>query len=116
VLPAPGRGLRVAPEPQATRRERRREGGARRDGLDADAAALFEHLRATRLEFARAEGIAAFMVFPDRTLIEMATCKPRDANALRSLHGVGERKLQRYGEAFLASLAEWARQRAERAT
>jgi ATP-dependent DNA helicase RecQ len=99
--------LRAVPDQPPTRRERRRDQDARRDGLDPDAAALFEHLRATRLQLARSEGIAAFMVFPDRTLMEMAARRPRDAAALRSVHGVGERKLERYGEAFLASIAEW---------
>jgi ATP-dependent DNA helicase RecQ len=75
------------------------------EGLDAAAADLLVHLKETRLALARAEGIAAFMVFPDRTLIEMARQKPRSADALRTLHGVGEAKLARYGEAFLAAIA-----------
>ena len=41
--------------------------------------ALFEHLRALRLEIARSEAIAAYMVFADRTLIDMARLRPRDA-------------------------------------
>ena len=60
-------------------------------------AALFEHLRALRLDLARREKIAAYMVFPDRTLIEMARNRPATASALREIHGVGEAKLARYG-------------------
>jgi ATP-dependent DNA helicase RecQ len=95
--------LRVPP-PVRGRRERRAPAAAM-EGLDAATADLLVHLKETRLALARAEGIAAFMVFPDRTLIEMARQKPRSADALRTLHGVGEAKLARYGEAFLAAIA-----------
>ena len=53
------------------------------------------------------KGIAAFMVFPDRTLIEMARTKPVDLYALRTVHGVGERKREAYGERFVAAIAEF---------
>ena len=56
---------------------------------------------------AREEGIAAFMVFPDRTLIEMAKLQPVDRHALRLVHGVGERKLSAYGDVFLEAIAEF---------
>ena len=46
--------------------------------LDGRGAALFEHLRALRLDIARREKIAAYMVFADRTLIEMARQPPGD--------------------------------------
>jgi len=44
-------------------------------------------------------------VFPDRTLIEMAQLKPASLDSMRTIHGVGERKLARYGEAFLVVIA-----------
>ncbi len=44
------------------------------------------------------------MVFPDRTLIEMAREKPRDLDELARVNGVGERKLKAYGDVFLAAL------------
>jgi ATP-dependent DNA helicase RecQ len=86
-------------------RARRAERVARAEELDSAAAALFERLRALRLEFARTERIAAYMIFPDRTLIEIARKRPQSLLALRALHGVGEAKLARYGEAFLAAVA-----------
>jgi ATP-dependent DNA helicase RecQ len=98
--------LREQPErPEGERRSRRADRIAPADGLDPATAALFGHLRELRLELARAEGVAAYMIFPDRTLIEMAQAKPQSLVALRALHGVGERKLARYGEAFLAALS-----------
>ncbi len=98
-----------APPPAATRRERREARGARPGAVQADlqppAAALFEHLRQVRTGLAKAEGIAAYMVFADRTLVEMAERRPADADALRALYGVGERKLERYGSVFLSEIA-----------
>src|SRR4051794_3568177 len=96
--------------------ETRREARRRERGLLVDGAAvgltpadepLFQHLRAVRAGIARQEGVAAFMVFPDRTLIEMAKLKPVDRHALRLVHGVGERKLGAYGDAFLEAIAEF---------
>jgi ATP-dependent DNA helicase RecQ len=99
--------LRVAEQAAAPRRVRRVERAKRLDGLDDATAELFEKLRAVRGELARAEGVAAYMIFPDRTLIEMAQARPRGLDAMRAVHGVGERKLTRYGEIFArAILAE----------
>ena len=94
-----------APDPSPSSRGRRRETGARRlDGMDEATAALFERLRAVRLELARAENVAAFIIFPDRTLIEMAERRPTSRDALRRVQGVGERKLAAYGQAFLDAI------------
>jgi ATP-dependent DNA helicase RecQ len=103
--------LRPDPEPKSAEpRERRRAGAVRDAGSDdlspADEA-LFQHLRGLRATIARADNIAAFMVFPDRTLIEMAKGKPVDLYALRTVHGVGERKREAYGERFVAAIAEF---------
>ena len=62
--------------PRRERRARDEERIARRDGLDDAGSELFDALRALRLTLAKAEGVAAYMVFSDRTLIEMATARP----------------------------------------
>ena len=46
----------------------------------------------------------AYVVFPDRTLIAMASERPASLAALGEVHGVGARKLAAYGEAFLAAI------------
>ena len=56
---------------------------------------------------ARREKIAAFMIFPDRTLIDLAHLRPRNAGEFKSAHGVGEAKLARYGAAFLEAIASF---------
>jgi ATP-dependent DNA helicase RecQ len=100
--------LRVQPDkPDRPRRDR--AAAARADGLDEATAALFEHLRALRRDLARAAGIAAFMVFPDRTLIEMARSRPATRRELLAVDGVGERKLAQYGDLFLAAISGDAR-------
>jgi ATP-dependent DNA helicase RecQ len=95
-------------DPHADRRSRRagRE-AARADGLDEGTAALFEHLRRLRLEIAREEGVAAYIIFTDRTLIAMARERPLALSEMRAIEGVGERKLSQYGETFVAAIAEF---------
>ena len=95
-------------DPFATRRSARtgRE-AARADGLDEDTAALFEHLRKLRLQIAREEGVAAYIIFTDRTLIAMARERPLGLDEMRRIEGVGERKLAQYGEAFVDAISEF---------
>jgi ATP-dependent DNA helicase RecQ len=95
--------LRVVQE--TAKRQSRRERTAAMAELDAGGNALFEHLRALRLDIARKEGMAAYMVFADRTLIDMARLKPRNRDELKLVHGVGEAKLARYGGEFLGAIA-----------
>jgi len=96
-------------DPFAARRTRR-EGreSARADGLDEGTAGLFEHLRQLRLSLAREEGVAAYIIFTDRTLIAMARERPAGLEQMRAIEGVGERKLAQYGEAFLDAIAGFA--------
>jgi len=64
--------------------------------------ALLTRLKALRLELARARNVPAYVVFPDNTLIEMASAKPLDLDALSGVNGVGPKKLKDYGEKFLS--------------
>jgi len=74
------------------------------EGLDADDAAMFAALRAARLAIAREEGVAAYVVFADRTLLELARQRPMTLREMAAIHGIGAAKLERYGEAFLQVL------------
>ncbi|HEV7257435.1 MAG TPA: DNA helicase RecQ [Bosea sp. (in: a-proteobacteria)] len=95
-------------DPLSERRSRRTaRDSARADGLDEDTAGLFEHLRQLRLSLAREEGVAAYIIFTDRTLIAMARARPAGLEQLRAVEGVGERKLTQYGEAFLEAIADF---------
>ena len=70
------------------------------DGTAGDTA-LFEALRKRRSELAKAQRVAAYVVFADKTLIDMARRKPTTAAEMSVVHGVGEAKLKQYGDVFL---------------
>jgi ATP-dependent DNA helicase RecQ len=65
---------------------------------------LFDRLRALRLEVARARGVPPYVIFHDATLREMARLQPTSQRALLEVRGVGARKAEDLGEAFLAAI------------
>jgi ATP-dependent DNA helicase RecQ len=65
-------------------------------------AALFEQLRSLRRELARAADLPPYVIFSDVTLTEMAAFLPHSPQSLLMLRGVGMRKLDQYGDRFLA--------------
>ena len=67
-------------------------------------AALLERMRALRSSIAREQKVPAYVVFPDRTLLEMAVRRPKSPYALGEIRGVGPMKIEKYGERFLALL------------
>ena len=73
------------------------------DTADADPA-LLDALKSLRRDLAKARNVPAYVVFPDRTLAEMAAAAPTDLDGLRALHGVGKVKLETYGDAFLEAI------------
>ncbi len=68
---------------------------------------LFKKLRGLRKELADAAGVPPFVVFGDKALIEMSAYLPGDEIAFLNINGVGARKLERYGPAFLRIIAEF---------
>jgi ATP-dependent DNA helicase RecQ len=104
--------LRHDPTPVRGRRPARDAADAPATLTSAADRALFEALRARRRELAKANGIAPFMVFPDRTLIELALKKPANIWTLGTIHGVGQAKRERWGEDFLGVIRRFA-ERAE---
>jgi len=67
---------------------------------------LFAKLRQLRKELADAEDIPPYIVFNDATLSELAKVKPNSASAMLNISGIGDTKLQRYGQPFLALIKE----------
>jgi ATP-dependent DNA helicase RecQ len=90
--------LRASKKPKANGKSARREA---RQAIPAADRVLFEKLRARRLELAKAANVPPYVIFHDKTLMEMAARCPRSAAQLAGISGVGEAKLARYGEAFL---------------
>ncbi|MBK5188274.1 MAG: HRDC domain-containing protein, partial [Gemmatimonadaceae bacterium] len=76
--------------------------------VEASAArpALVAALRELRTTLARDAKVPAYVIFPDRTLVEMAVRRPVSLDALSDVRGVGPTKLERYGEKILAVIRE----------
>ena len=67
---------------------------------------LWEALRDCRRELADEQGVPPYVIFHDSTLVEMCSVVPRTLDDFSKLSGVGERKLMKYGEAFLATIRD----------
>ena len=74
------------------------------DASDADKG-LLAALKELRLKLAKQRRVPAYAIFPDRTLIEMAERRPQSLGELAQINGVGEKKLQAFGETFLRVIA-----------
>jgi ATP-dependent DNA helicase RecQ len=74
--------------------------------LSPDDERLLTALKQLRTEIAYAERVPAYVVFPDKTLIEFAVQRPRTLSALADIRGVGPTKLDKYGERFLAVIRQ----------
>jgi ATP-dependent DNA helicase RecQ len=68
-------------------------------------APLLSALKAKRRALSEAAGLPAYMIFPDRTLIEMAEVRPANMDQMARITGVGAKKLDSYGAAFLEVIA-----------
>jgi ATP-dependent DNA helicase RecQ len=82
-------------------RQRRRK---QRGGEDYPHDPLFEALRVLRRDLAREQGVPPYVVFNDATLREMAALRPETMAGLGQVSGVGAKKLETYGDAFLEAL------------
>ena len=71
---------------------------------DEGTLSLFEKLRRLRLDIAQRLGVAPYVVFHDKTLKEMAVVRPSTPAELLGISGVGERKLELYGDLFLGAI------------
>lgn len=78
-------------------------------GNNRAASDLFEQLRAARRELAAQHGVPPYVIFHDKTLLEMAELLPLSREQLRGIIGVGERKLDEYGDAFLEVIDRYVR-------
>lgn len=72
--------------------------------------ALFQQLRSTRAGIADTMGVPPFVIFSDRSLIDMAAKLPLNDNEMRDVSGVGEKKLERYGTPFIMTVRTYVEQ------
>jgi len=78
--------------------------------LSAQDQQLFEALRALRAQLAKEQNVPPYVIFPDKTLTEMAIVKPASEGQLLNISGVGQAKLTRYGEVFLNEISNSTQQ------
>src|SRR5215470_2913599 len=81
--------------------ERKAAAAATLGGADSADHALFEALRACRSALAKAQAVPAYVILPDRSLLDIARRKPATLNEMAGIHGIGDAKLKRFGEEFL---------------
>lgn len=74
--------------------------------LDSAGWQLFERLRALRLTIARQMGVPPYIVFTDKTLIDMCVKRPKNKSEMLEVSGVGESKYRRYGGRFLEEIKD----------
>jgi ATP-dependent DNA helicase RecQ len=72
--------------------------------LDPGAEDLFRRLKALRKEIADTNGVPPYMIFPDRTLRELAATRPSGMDGFGAMFGVGGFKKEKYGQAFLEEI------------
>lgn len=94
----------VEPAPGSRSRRRREASPDEAVELDPEAQEVFQALRAYRLERAREDGVPPYVVASDRTLREVAMLRPRNLHELAMAHGIGPGKLEKYGDALLATV------------
>jgi len=68
--------------------------------------ALYEVLKTKRGAIAKEQGVPAYFIFQDKTLVELAGTKPNSLGAMLDISGIGEAKLEKYGQPFLDQIAE----------
>ncbi|MGM0554421.1 MAG: DNA helicase RecQ [Pseudomonadota bacterium] len=96
----------AAPAPKSgTAKPVRRDTARSVANMDTDDRALWEALRGLRTELAREQGVPPYVIFSDATLLEMVACAPRTPEEMAGITGVGQHKLERYGDAFIKVIA-----------
>ena len=93
--------LHLVKLPESGKRSRKTRDGKTRGSQAASGDPLFEALRQRRRELAQQQGVPPYVVFHDSTLAAMAAERPQTLHEFAGLPGVGERKLETYGSAFL---------------
>lgn len=93
----------------AKRKEKPKSNEKGIDSLTSKGFKLFDKLKELRLEIARAEKIPPYIVFNDKTLIDMCAKMPTTKSDMLNVSGVGENKYGKYGERFIAVIKEYVK-------
>ena len=100
--------VKITDEDKITKRkEKPKKNKKGMDSLTSKGFKLFDKLKELRLEIARAEKIPPYIVFNDKTLIDMCAKMPTTKSDMLNVSGVGENKYGKYGERFIAVIKEY---------
>lgn len=103
--------VKITDEDKITKRKEKPKNNKKgMDSLTSNGFKLFDKLKELRLEIARAEKIPPYIVFNDKTLIDMCAKMPTTKSDMLNVSGVGENKYGKYGERFIAVIKEYAKQ------
>ena len=83
---------------------KKRKKAAQLAGLNELGAALFEKLRSVRTELAAEKSVPPYIICSDKTLKDICAKLPRDKEQLADVYGMGEQKIQNYGESFVTAV------------
>lgn len=100
--------VKITDEDKITKRKEKPKSNKKgMDSLTSKGFKLFDKLKELRLEIARAEKIPPYIVFNDKTLIDMCAKMPTTKSDMQNVSGVGENKYGKYGERFIAVIKEY---------
>lgn len=102
--------VKITDEDKMTKRKEKPKSSKKGiDSLTSKGFKLFDKLKELRLEIARAEKIPPYIVFNDKTLIDMCAKMPTTKSDMLNVSGVGENKYGKYGERFIAVIKEYVK-------
>lgn len=102
--------VKITDEDKITKRKEKPKSNKKGiDSLTSKGFKLFDKLKELRLEIARAEKIPPYIVFNDKTLIDMCAKMPTTKSDMLNVSGVGENKYGKYGERFIAVIKEYVK-------
>ena len=102
--------VKITDEDKITKRKEKTKSNKKGiDSLTSKGFKLFDKLKELRLEIARAEKIPPYIVFNDKTLIDMCAKMPATKSDMLNVSGVGENKYGKYGERFITVIKEYVK-------
>lgn len=99
---------------QEGRKKKERKSARTSDILNSRGLELLDELKKLRLTLAKEEGMPPYIVFSDKTLVDMCMKLPFTKHDMMDVNGVGENKFEKYGQQFLAALSEFTNGRREK--
>lgn len=99
--------VKVDPSQAAVEKKADKGRMRRSDILNSRGLELFDHLRSLRTEIAREESLPPYIIFSDKTLVDMCVKAPLGQEEMMKVTGVGENKYKRYGERFLKAVFDF---------